>query len=162
MSPKQTTINFHLDTKSHAVDGDFQLIKGEILFDLNTGSASGLIVIDAVSAKTGKQKLDKKMHKKVLQSPTFPLIEFLPEAITGELVEGEFRPLSLRGKIKIHGASQPLLLVAKVRLDEAEVFARTTLEIPYVLWGMKDPSIPFLPVEKIVEVRINLVGRISR
>ena len=43
-----------------------------------------------------------------------------------------------------------------------ELSAETAFEIPYVEWGMKDPSFLFLRVAKVVEVKVSATGSLSR
>ncbi|MFQ5349388.1 MAG: hypothetical protein ACE5EG_02970, partial [Thermoanaerobaculia bacterium] len=50
----------------------------------------------------------------------------------------------------------------EVSFDGDEVTATASLEVPYVAWGMKNPSKRLLRVSKEVAVEIAAVGRIAR
>lgn len=160
LAPRETHIRYELDAGPHLVHGTFTLVSGAVHFDLETGEASGEIVIDARSGSSGSEGRDKRMHKKVLESDTFTTIIFTPEAVEGELVEGETRDLSLKGQLNIHGLSHPMTLPSEVRLEGGRVTARTRVSIPYVSWGMKDPSVLIFRAEKTTGVSIDLEGQL--
>jgi polyisoprenoid-binding protein YceI len=63
-----TTIEFTFGATLHTVDGTLHAKEGTIHIDPEAGTASGRIVIDATSAKTGNDRRDRKMHEKILES----------------------------------------------------------------------------------------------
>jgi polyisoprenoid-binding protein YceI len=161
LDPETTTISFHLGATGHDVDGLFQLVAGELRFDPEAGTAGGEIRIDATKAETGNKKRDKTMHEKVLESPRYPLFLFHAERIEGQLAASGTSDLELHGTVTIHGADHPLTLPAKVTIDGDHVSATTTFPVPFVEWGMKDPSWFMLKVAKEVEVTVKAEGRVA-
>lgn len=161
LDPEQTEVAFSLQATGHDVHGTLHLQEGAVTFDTDSGAASGRIAIDARAAATGNLKRDKDMHAKVLESDSFPLFVFRPERVEGDWSEGGAEQLLLHGTLAIHGAEQPLTLPAQVTVDEGHVEAVATFEVPYVEWGMHNPSLLFLRVADTVEVTVHAVGTLA-
>lgn len=160
LDPAETSVSFHLGATGHDVEGAFQLLDGEIRFDTDTGAAQGQIHIDAAHAETGNKKRDKAMHKKVLESDKYPTFLFRAERIEGSLADSGSGELQLHGILSIHGSDHPLTLPALIEVDGDRLKATMSFSIPYVDWGMKDPSWLMLRVAKEVEVTIAAEGRL--
>lgn len=156
-----TSISFVLDATAHKVEGRLFLESGEIRFDLETGEAGGEIVIDAVRAETGNRRRDKTMHRKVLESASFPRFVFSPNWIEGELPERGDGELVLGGTLAIHGAEHEVTLPVRLRRDGDALSATAELVVPYVEWGLHRPGALFLRVAPDVLVRIEAVGKLS-
>lgn len=157
----RTEVAFSLAATGHDVHGTLHLREGAVTFDPDTGVASGQIAIDARRAETGNRKRDEDMHAKVLDSESFPLFLFRPERVEGEWSEAGTESLRLHGTLAIHGAEHPLTLPAEVTVDEGRVEAVATFAVPYVEWGMHNPSVLFLRVADTVEVTVRAVGTLA-
>ncbi len=155
LDPSKTEINFTLHDPLHTVHGSFKLKRGDIHFDPATGKAGGEIVIDVASGASGNGSRDKRMQKEVLESQKYPEAIFVPDSIQGRLeTEGE-STLDLHGVFKIHGADHEMTLTLLVdALGGGRYAATSHFSIPYVEWGMKDPSNFLLKVDKKVEMEI--------
>mgnify|MGYP001812186763 CR=1 FL=1 len=159
LHPEATRIEFELGATMHTVTGTATLGAGSLVLDPRGGVASGRIVVAAASLDTGHKGRDRKMHDQVLESETFPDIVFEPLAMSGELFrDGESR-LTVEGIFTIHGDSHPLSLEIVVRRDGDTLTAETEFEVPYVAWGMKDPSRFVMRAAKEVRVRITATVR---
>jgi len=156
-----TAVTFTLGSTMHTVDGIMHLSEGAIVFDLESGEASGRVVFDATMTETGNKKRDKKMHKKVLESIAFPEIVFIPEAIEGALAENGGSELTLRGTVSIHGSEHPVALKARVERKDKKISATSSLTIPFVEWGMHDPSVFVFRTDKAVEVSLEVRGTLD-
>ena len=132
-------------------------MRGEVRFD-DGGKASGEIVVDATKTETGSDGRDQDMHAKVLESAKYEEIvlavdgfegKFDPAAPSNGQGEGPFHAStasSTRSRSRWRSTPQGAA-GAEQRLD-----ATTTFTVPYVEWGMKDPSKAFLRVGKVVDV----------
>ncbi len=71
VDPAQSTVHYMVGSSLHTVHGTFALKRGTLRLDPGTGKATGEIVVDAVSGRSGNDSRDKKMHKEVLESARF-------------------------------------------------------------------------------------------
>jgi polyisoprenoid-binding protein YceI len=156
-----TRVEFLLDATGHNVEGSFALGQGEIRFDPQSGKASGEISITAAGAETGNKKRDKTMHTKVLESERYPAFVFRVTEIDGTVPEAGAADVKLHGTLSIHGAEHPMVLPAHVDVTGDRLQGTTEFAVPYVEWGMHDPSFLFLRVAKEVQIKVSIEGRLS-
>jgi polyisoprenoid-binding protein YceI len=161
IDPGQTRINFTLGAVLHTVHGEFKLKRGTVSFDPATGEAGGLVVVDATSGDSGSHARDHKMHKDVLESALYPEITLAPQQVQGQVPpQGNFK-VTVLGTFTMHGASHPLALVIQAHWVGNQMTADTIFTIPYVSWGLKNPSTLFLRVNDTVDIAIHAVGQIK-
>lgn len=155
LDPSKSQINFTLHDPLHTVHGNFKLKRGDFHFDPATGKAGGEIVIDLTSGESGNGMRDARMQKVVLESQKYPEAVFVPDSVKGQLeTEGE-STLDLHGAFKIHGAEHEMTLTLLIdALGGGHYTATSHFDIPYVQWGMKDPSNFLLKVEKKVQMEV--------
>ena len=161
LDPARTEIHWTLNTNTHTVHGTFKLKGGLITFDPSTGVAQGEILIDVQSGESGNQSRDSHMHKEVLESEKYPQAIFHPEKVTGAVKAGSTENLSVQGTFTLHGKDHPLRLDTKVQVDGHDALATMHFKVPYVDWGMKDPSNFLLRVDKTVDVDVTAKGEIE-
>jgi polyisoprenoid-binding protein YceI len=159
--PEASSLTFDFDTTLHGVEGTLHLTAGDVRFDLETGSASGSIVVDATRTETGNGARDRKMHRSVLESDRYPEIVYHPSAVSGSLDADGRGHVRLDGTVSIHGSDHPLALDADVAIVGDRLSAETEFLVPYVDWGMKNPSILILRVDKEVHVVVKAVGNVE-
>ena len=158
LSPKDTRISFTLDATVHTVHGTVPLASGSIAFDPASGRASGEVVLDLTRAQTGNTGRDEDMHGKVLETGRFPHAVFRPQRIQGTLRPSGTSELVLHGILVFHGGEHAVQIPAKVTVSGNHLTADGHLTIPYVAWGLKDPSKFVLRVGKTVEVQVKAAG----
>jgi polyisoprenoid-binding protein YceI len=162
LDPATTQINFTLAATLHTVHGTFKLKSGEVLWDAATGHAAGSIVIDATSGSTDNASRDKNMHNQILESAKFPEITFTPSQIKGALNKEGSSQLEVAGRIRIHGQDHDQTLELAVQPATGGRLQTTTqFPIPYVTWGIKDPSTFLLHVADTVNVEIQATANIQ-
>lgn len=158
LDPSKTLIEFELPGSLHTTHGNFKLKHGVIDADPATGVASGLIVIDAASGDSGIGARDQRMRASVLEADKYPEITFSPDHVTGQLeADGRFRA-KLQGVLALHGNRHEVVLEVLGRLAGDKLVASSHFAIPYVDWGMKDPSLLFLKVDRQVNIDIATAG----
>lgn len=153
--PAKTTINWTLADVLHTVHGTFSLKSGTVTFDETTGAAKGEIVVETVSGTSGNDMRDSRMKADVLQSATYPEAIFHPKRVTGAIREGQTQTITVEGIFSVHGADHPLTLHVQVTEAGRILTAKTSFAVPYVAWGMKDPSTFVLRVGKEVTLDID-------
>jgi polyisoprenoid-binding protein YceI len=161
LDPAACHVGFSLAATLHTAKGRLPVREGEIRFDLETGRASGRVVLDARGATTENKGRDEKKHAEVLESVRFPEIVFVPSEAQGSLDPSGNGTVALTGTLTIHGAEHPFTVTASVKTQGEKVTAEGSFSIPYVKWGMKDPSVFVLRVAKEVEVRVEAAGTVS-
>ena len=158
--PSETHIQYTL-TGLHTVKGTFRFKSGSIRFDPSGGKASGMLAADAASGQSGDHARDDRMHKDVIQSAKYPEITFAPDWIEGTVkLEGD-SSVQVHGTFAIHGGQHPLTAPAQVNITNGDVSLSTTFNIPYVEWGMKDPSKLIFRVNNTVKIDLQAAGKLS-
>jgi polyisoprenoid-binding protein YceI len=160
LDPTQSTVGFTLGAFLHTVPGTFALKQGAITFDSATGQAGGGVVVDLASGQSGDAKRDANMRSNVLQVQTYPFAVFTPNRVQGKLANGTRSALDVDGMLAIHGGSHAMTLHVMVDTKGAIMTATTQFSVPYVQWGMKDPSTFLLHVGNTVEVDVAAVGAV--
>jgi polyisoprenoid-binding protein YceI len=156
LEPAQTHVEFTLGAVLHTVHGTFQLKRGMVHYDLASGKASGEIVIDARSGESGNESRDRKMHKSILESDRYPEIVFLPDR-----VEGSVSKANVHGTFRIHGQDHEMTIVVESTPHNGRIESQTQFQVPYVQWGMKNPSTFLLRVGDMVEIDIRGNGKMT-
>ena len=152
--PAHTKIVFKLETALHTVHGGFKLKRGMVRYDAATGKSSGEIVIDATSGDSDSESRDNRMHKNVLQSAKFTDITFVPDHLEGHVApEGE-SDVKLHGMMTLLGKEHEMTLLAKVRQTKDGLSISTHFVVPYIQWGLKNPSTFILRVSHDVQIEI--------
>ncbi|HUZ94872.1 MAG TPA: YceI family protein [Edaphobacter sp.] len=152
--PAATKIDWTLKDILHTVHGTFQLKRGVLVFDEDAGTADGEIIVETASAESGNHLRDERMKKDVLESTKYPEAIFHPEKVTGVVHDGQTQTVTVEGTFTIHGADHPLFLQVRTSLSDGKLNATTSFVVPYVAWGMKDPSTLMLRVGKDVQVKV--------
>jgi polyisoprenoid-binding protein YceI len=161
LDPARTQITFTLGATFHTVEGSFKLKSGEIQFNPASGEASGNVVVDATSGDSGNSSRDQKMHKSVLESQNYPEIIFVPERVQGPVSLSGESHVQILGLVKLHGSQHEITIPADIQITGAQLTANLHFAIPYVEWGLKNPSTFVLRVEKNVDVAIRAAGSLS-
>ena len=161
LDPATTQIEFTLGSLLHTVHGSFALRHGSIRVDLTNGATSGQLVVDARSGESGNQSRDKRMHKEILDSQHYPEFVFIPDHVTGRVELDGTSEVKLHGLLQIHGATHEMDLSVKTQMVQGQLTATTTFALPYVKWGMKNPSTLFLKVNEDVDISVRATGHIS-
>jgi len=161
LDPAATKVDFTFGATLHTVDGSMRAKEGSVRIDPDAHEASGRFVLDATSAQTGVSRRDQKMHEKILESQTYHEIIFEPQRFSGELNRVGRSQLELHGMLELHGTKRPMDMTVIATSDGTQVKGTGTMIIPYLDWGLKDPSFFLLRVEKEVRVTIHAVGRLS-
>ena len=161
LDPQKTSVNFVLGDVLHTVRGTFRLKGGSLNLNRASGKLTGQIVVDAKSGASGNGMRDRKMHREVIESDRFPEISFRPDRVEGVVAAQGASSVSVHGIFSIHGSDHDVTIPAQVEMLPDRWNATLRFSVPYVKWGMKNPSTLFLKVTESVEIDVNATGNIS-
>jgi len=161
LEPSKTLVEFKLGGLLHTTHGKFQLKGGIIKANSVTGKAEGAIVVDAASGDSGNSLRDNRMKDSVLEAQNYPEITFSPRHIDANLDPGGGFQAKLEGLLKLHGAEHEIIIDTHGSLIDDTLVATGHFSIPYVEWGLRDPSLLFLTVAKQVDIDIATAGRVT-
>jgi polyisoprenoid-binding protein YceI len=160
VDPARSTVHWSLESSLHTVHGTFHVKRGTVSVDPATGKASGEIVVDATSGESGNNGRDRKMHKEILESNQYSEVVFRPDRADGSILAQGNSSLKLHGKFSLHGADHELSVPTQATLKEDQWKGTASFEIPYIEWGLKNPSNFLLKVKPVVEVQLDLAGSV--
>ena len=161
VDPAQSGVHWTLGSSLHTVHGTFALKGGSLQVDPATGKASGEILVDATSGKSGNDGRDKKMHKEVLESGKFGEIIFRPDNIIGKLETQGVSTVQIHGAFVLHGSEHELTVPAQATLSGDHWSGSAKFGVPFIEWGLKNPSTWLLKVEHYVNVELELRGTVQ-
>lgn len=161
VNPASSSVGFALTGTGHEVHGVFHITSGTIEFDRSAPKMSGSIVVSAASGDSGDQSRDKNMHQKVLQTDRNPDITFQPQSYSGTIAASGESTIQVSGIFTLHGTPHDLTVPMQVHIDGQNLTAKGSFVVPYVNWGLKDPSVFILKVAKEVHIDLNVVGSVS-
>jgi polyisoprenoid-binding protein YceI len=161
LDPATTEIHWTLPGSLHTTHGTFQLKGGEVVFDPANGEATGELLVDLASGESGDKSRDARMQSDVLESQKYPQALFHPSKVTGTVQPGTTQTITAEGTFNLHGTDHQLNLEIQVKVDGNRATAVTHFSVPYVAWGMKDPSSFILRVGKEVAIDVVAHGTIA-
>jgi polyisoprenoid-binding protein YceI len=162
LDPARTAVHFTLRTSLHTVHGTFQLKSGKASFDPLTGKASGLLVVDAASGQSGNSGRDSKMHREILESQKYSEITFTLTDVDGAVpMQGDL-PVQVKGTFRLHGQDHQMIIPVDVRISGSDLTLDTNFSVPYISWGLKNPSTFILRASDTVQVSVHAVGQWTR
>lgn len=160
--PEQSQVAFTLGGNTHHVQGTFHVQSGSIEFDPSAQKISGMVIVAAGSGNSGEPNRDKKMNTEVLDTARFAEVTFAPSSYTGTIALSGNSTIQVSGTFTLHGTPHDITVPMQVHIDGANLTAKGRFPVPYVKWGLKDPSIFILKVAKEVDIDLTLRGQLTR
>jgi polyisoprenoid-binding protein YceI len=158
LDPAQTKVHWTLDSSVHTVHGTFALKSGAVHFDPESGKAGGEVVVFTTSGDSGNRSRDEKMHKEVLESSKYPDVAFHPTQVEGKVARNGDSDVKLHGILVLHGAEHELIVPVHAQLGAGQWNGTAKFEVPFIKWGLKDPSNWLLKVKPVVQVDVEMAG----
>ena len=154
-------VKIKLNTTHEVVNGTFHVQSGSINFDRTASHISGIVIVAAGSGKTGNDSRDKKMNRDILKVDRFATVSFAPKAYTGTVAASGDSTIQVSGVFTLLGTPHDLTIPMQIQIDGSKATARAQFVVPYVQWGLKNPSFMFWKAENDVAVDLNVVGQVS-
>jgi len=122
----------------------------------------GSVVVLAGSGKTGNDSRDKKMNKDILKVEQYATVSFEPKTYTGALALSGDSNLQVTGIFTLLGTPHEITIPILVHLEGTTATAKAHFVIPYVQWGLKNPSFLIWKADDDVAIDLSLAGRLSK
>ena len=161
LDPAQTKVHWTVESTLHTVHGTFALKSGTVHFDPDNGKAGGEIAVFATSGESGNSSRDRRMHNDILETAKYPDAVFRPTRVEGKVGQSGASDVKLSGVFSIHGVDHDLTALVHAELTGDRWRGTARFEVPYVSWGIKDPSNFLLKVKPVVTVEMEMSGEIK-
>lgn len=161
LDPAQSKVHWTLGTTLHTVHGTFAFKNGILHVDPASGKASGEIVVLATSGDSGNDSRDRKMHKDVLESAGYPEVVFRPDRVDGKIAPQGAFTVQLHGIFVLHGTEHELTVPVQAEFAGDHWTGSAKLTVPFIDWGLKNPSSFLLKVDHAVEIDLELKGALQ-
>ena len=162
VNPDASEVKITLKTTHELVNGTFHVQSGSIEFDRTAPKMSGSVVVHAGSGKTGNDSRDKKMNKDILKVEQFATVSFEPKTYTGDLALSGDSTIQATGIFTLLGTPHEITIPIIVRVEGTAATAKAHFVVPYVQWGLKNPSFLIWKADNDVAIDLFLTGRLSK
>jgi hypothetical protein len=162
VNPDTSEVKITLNTTHELVKGTFHVQSGSIEFDRGTPKMSGSVAVLAGSGKTGNGSRDKRMYKEILEIKDHATISFEPKTYTGALAPSGDSNIQVTGIFTLLGTPHEITVPMAVHLEGDAATVKGHFVLPYVQWGLKNPSFLIWKVDNDVAIDLALAGRVSK
>ena len=161
INPDASKVAFTLGGNFHHVDGTFHVQSGSISFERSAPTMSGTVVVAAGSGNSGEPSRDKKMTNDVLEVKRFADVSFVPKSYQGTIAPSGDSTIQVAGVFTLHGTPHDITVPIEIHIEGTSLTAKGQFAVPYVAWGLKDPSWFVAKVAKEVGIDLTLVGTVA-
>jgi polyisoprenoid-binding protein YceI len=162
LDPTRSKVHYTVDSTLHAVNGTFALKKGSVVrFDPESGKASGEVTVYATSGDSGNNARDERMHKEILETGKYPEAIFRPRQIEGKVASSGSSDVKVQGVLVLHGGEHEIVALVHAELAGDGWKGTAKFDVPYVQWGIKDPSNWILKVKPVANVELEMAGPVT-
>ena len=161
VNPDASDVKMKLNTTHEVVNGTFHVQSGSINFDRTASHISGIVIVAAGSGKTGNDSRDKKMNKDLLKVDQFATVSFAPKTYSGTIAASGDSTIQVSGVFTLLGTAHDLTIPMQIHIDGSNATAKGQFVVPYVQWGLKNPSFLIWKADNDVAIDLDLIGRLS-
>jgi polyisoprenoid-binding protein YceI len=162
VDPGGSEVHFSLVGPGHTVEGTFHVTSGEFSLDPQSNAMSGTVAVDAASGQSDNKNRDKKMTNDQMKAQAFPSVTFAPTKFTGQVKDSGDSTGQVDGTFTLLGQAHAITVPMTVHMEGDRFTAAGSFTVPYVTWGVKDPSWAFVKVAKDVKIDLKLAGTVTR
>jgi polyisoprenoid-binding protein YceI len=160
VNPDASEVKIRLKTTHELVNGTFHVQSGSIEFDRSAPKMSGSVVVLSGSGKTGNGSRDKKMNKDILEVEQHATVSFEPKSYAGTIASSGDSNIQVTGIFTLLGTPHEITIPILVHLESTTLAAKAHFVVPYVQWGLKDPSFLIWKADKDVAIDLILTGQL--
>ena len=162
IDPAASEVRFMLGASDHPVEGTFHVTSGDFTLDPQSGAMTGTVAVDATSGESGNKGRDKTMTTKQLKAQTYPTVTFVPAKFSGQVKDSGDSSGQVDGNFTLLGQGHPITVPMTVHMEGDHFMATGNFTVPFVSWGVKDPSMFILKVDKEVKIELKLTGTVTK
>ncbi len=161
-NPDASDVKMTLKTTHEVVNGTFHIQSGSLEFDRSAAKMSGSVVVLAGSGKTANGSRDRKINKDILEVEQHATVSFEPKSYAGAIAPSGDSTIQVTGIFTLLGTTHEITIPILVHLEGASATAKAHIVVPYIQWGLKDPSFLFWKADKDVTIDLFLTCRLSQ
>jgi len=161
VNPDASEVKMKLNTTHEVVNGTFHVQSGSIEFDRSAMKISGIVIVASGSGKTGNDSRDKKMKREILKVDQYTTVSFAPRTYSGTITVSGESTIQVTGVFTLLGTPHDLTIPIQIHIDGTKATAKAQFVVPYVQWGLKNPSFLIWKAENDVAIDLNLVGNMA-
>jgi polyisoprenoid-binding protein YceI len=162
VNPDASEVKITLNTTHEVVNGTFHVQSGSIDFDPAASKITGSVAVLAASGKTGNDSRDKKMNKDILKVEQYATVSFEPKTYTGAIAPSGDSTIQVTGAFTLLGTPHQITIPILVHIEGTAATAKAHFVVPYVQWGVKNPSFFIWKADNDVAIDLSLAGRLSK
>jgi polyisoprenoid-binding protein YceI len=162
VNPDASEVKVTLNTTHEIVNCTFHVQSGSIDFDRGNPKMAGSVVVVAGSGKTGNDSRDKKMNKDILKVEQYATVSFEPKTYNGVIAPSGDSNIQVTGSFTLLGTPHEITIPILVHIEGTTATAKTHFVVPYVQWGLKNPSFLIWKADNDVAIDLSLAGRLSK
>lgn len=162
VDPKASKVHWSVGSTMHTVHGTFDVKKGTLRLNPDSGDATGEVVVAGSSGESGNRSRDERMHREILETAKFPDAIFHPTEIEGKVASSGPCDVKLHGVLTVHGGDHEITALVHAELSGEQWKGTASFDVPYTSWSIKDPSNFFLKVKHTVSVELSLAGTVDK
>jgi polyisoprenoid-binding protein YceI len=162
VNPDASEVKMTLKTTRELVNGAFHIQSGSVEFDRSAATMSGSVVVLAGSGKTGNGSRDKRMNKEILQVEQHATVSFEPKSYAGAIAPSGDSTIQATGIFTLLGTPHEITIPILVHLEGTTATAKAHFVLPYIQWGLKDPSFLIWKADHDVAIDLFLTGQLSK
>jgi len=155
-------VKMTLKTTHEVVNGTFHIQSGSLVFDRSAAKISGSVVVLAGTGKTGNGSRDKKMNKDILEVEQHATVSFEPKSYAGAIAPSGDSTIQVSGIFTLLDTPHEITIPILVHIEGTTATAKAHFVVPYIQWGLRDPSFLFWKADKDVTIDLFLTGRLSQ
>jgi polyisoprenoid-binding protein YceI len=99
------------------------------------------------------------MHESIIETAKYPDIVFRPDRVDGRVAPSGHSDVQVHGLFTLHGADHEMTVPLSVDAAGGAYLAVAKFTVPYVKWGLKNPSTLLLRVSDKVEITVKTTAR---
>jgi hypothetical protein len=101
------------------------------------------------------------MHKDVLESGRFGEIIFRPDSVSGKLERQGDSTIQIHGIFVLHDTEHELTAPTQASVSDGRWTGSAKFGVPFIEWGLKNPSTWLLKVDHSVSIELELKGTVQ-